>query len=123
AVRPRGNEITLVQVTGDIGHSLVQAGISGGSDGVFGASPAAKDADETSRMATIAKVTAGSVTGSVLAAGGVFSSLTVTGAMTDSTAVSGLSLGSAAIAAVLADGTPLVGAAEMKAALTGADRT
>lgn len=114
-----GYNVRGLTVAGAVSNSLVQIGASAGDDGIFGTG----DLNESGRMANLGTLSVGgAMTNTVLVVGGNLGRATMTGGMTNSSVSSGLYVGSQAIAAVLADGTPLANIAEIRAALSGADR-
>ena len=114
-----GYDIRSMTVSGAMANSLIQVGVSAGSDGLFGTA----DPDETGRMGSLGTLSiAGAMTNSVIAAGGDIGRATMTGGMTNSSVSSGLNVGGSAIDALLKDNTPLAAIGEVQAALSGADR-
>ncbi len=114
-----GFDINSLTINGAMNTSLVQAGISRGSDGMFATTLATIDAGETSRMGNIGRVSVRGMEGSIIAAGGNINSFASTLSVINSSISSGLSLGSMNIADVLADNTPLATAGERNLARRG----
>ncbi|NJL31180.1 MAG: hypothetical protein HC898_05860 [Phycisphaerales bacterium] len=114
-----GFDMTSLTINGLMQNSLIQAGISRGDDGVFATTLAGLDEGETSRLATIGRMSTKGMASSIVASGGNLTNFTSSASVTDSSISSGLVLGSVNIATVLADGTPLASAGERNTARRG----
>ena len=118
AVMTTGFDLSSLTVTGAISGTLIQTGMSPGSNGIFDG-----DASEVSRRGALGILAAGSIDNSVIAAGGSIDLLKVkVGTLTNTSVSTGLTIGSTAVAAIIADATPLATIPEQDAARNDGDR-